>query len=91
MYEENIACMKDDKLLVLLEAWFEQADFSRSHFLTRDKVAKLLKEKLSKVNHWKDGRGPDKGRRAFNSKSLANLAKPYEPKPPPPPKDDDWF
>lgn len=87
--------MKDDKLLVLLEAWFEQADFSRSHFLSRDKVAALLKSKLYKLGHWKDGRGEDKGRRDFNPKSLQNLAKPFEskpkPEPPPKPKDDDKF
>jgi hypothetical protein len=41
-------------LLSLLEEYFTDIDITKRDVLSKNKVAALLKEKLSKLGHWKN-------------------------------------
>jgi hypothetical protein len=46
---------KNQQLLVsLLEEYFSDIDITKRDVLSKNKVASLLKEKLTKIGHWKN-------------------------------------
>lgn len=45
--------MNDKILANELKSWFQHTDFTKPHFLSRNPVAKLLKEELGRLGHWR--------------------------------------
>jgi hypothetical protein len=61
---------KIKQLEELLKEWFESADFDSADFLNKNKIAKILKQELSRRKHWKG-----KPRGANNSADTLNKGK----------------
>lgn len=45
---------KDEMLFKLLKKWFEEANWEKYKFTSRDRIAKLIKQELKEVNRWKN-------------------------------------
>jgi ribosomal protein S27E len=58
------------QLIELLTEWFNDTDFSKYYVLRNDEVAKLLKDRLTKLNFWKKRRN-----KGISEKSLSNLSR----------------
>ncbi len=57
MNKENIS-LTEEQLAAQLKQWFNTVDFKKIHFLSRNIVAKTMKEELMKLGRWQ-GRAKD--------------------------------